>query len=50
LKTRFEKIVEALREKEKQINEELNQDIAIKIRDGNILVCSDNVLWKPKNK
>ena len=46
--TIVEKIINAIREKEKEINNNLYQDIFIEIRDGTVLICSHTVLWKPK--
>ncbi len=48
MKTITEKIIEAIREKEGEINKQPYQDIFIEIRDGSVLVCSHKVLWKPK--
>ena len=46
--TIIEKIINAIKEKEKEINNNLYQDIFIEIRNGTILICSHKVLWKPK--
>jgi len=43
-----QKVINALAEKEQQINNSPHQDILIKIRDGKILICGNNILWKPK--
>lgn len=48
LKTITEKIIEAIKEKEIEINNQLQQDIVVKIRDGVIIICENKVLWKPK--
>lgn len=48
MKSRFEKVIDAIKEKEKEINNNLHQDIFVEIRDGTILICSHKVLWKPK--
>lgn len=44
----LQKVIDALREKEEQINNSPHQDILIKIRDNKILICGDNIFWKPK--
>jgi len=43
-----EKIIEAIKEKEVEINNKLHQDIFIEVRDSKVLVCWHKVLWKPK--
>lgn len=43
----MQKIINALEEKEEQIDNSPHQDILIKIRNGKILVCGDNIFWKP---
>jgi len=44
----MQNIINALEEKAEQIDNSPHQDILIKIRNGKILVCGDNILWKPK--
>lgn len=48
MKAIMDNIIDALAERKDQINNSPHQDILIKIRDGKILICGDNILWKPK--
>jgi hypothetical protein len=48
LKSVIEKIIEALRENEKEINNRLHQKIEIRVADGKVQVIRQEVILKVK--